>query len=102
MSAGNVGSCSVCGEPIDNRQRYIKENAGTLFCSDECWRGESVPTMKRELLAARKVVEAAREAAEGRGRFSRDPLTHADNCIEDMKGVLNAALAAYDAATKGE
>jgi hypothetical protein len=30
--------------------------------------------------------------SEGRGRFSRDPLTHADNTIEDMKAHAAKAL----------
>lgn len=36
---------------------------------------------------------ALKKIAEGRGRYSRDPLTHADNTIEDMKAVASAALA---------
>lgn len=31
--------------------------------------------------------------SEGRGRFSRDPQQHANNCIEDMKAVASGALA---------
>jgi len=33
------------------------------------------------------------EIEKGEGRFSRDPLTHADNCIEDMKSIARAAIA---------
>ncbi len=29
--------------------------------------------------------------AQGRGRFSRDPMTHAENTIEDMKRIATAA-----------
>lgn len=32
------------------------------------------------------------EIAEGRGRFSRNPLLHAENTIEDMKNAANGAL----------
>lgn len=32
-------------------------------------------------------------ALEGAGAFSRDPLEHADNCIEDMKGHIRDAIA---------
>lgn len=35
---------------------------------------------------------ALRKIAEGRGRFSRDPLTFATNVIEDMKGIATSAL----------
>lgn len=41
-----------------------------------------------------KVAEQAlRQIAKGEGRFSRDPLTHASNTIEDMKALAVAALA---------
>lgn len=36
--------------------------------------------------------EALREIAKGEGRFSRDHLEHAENTIEDMKALANAAL----------
>lgn len=37
---------------------------------------------------------ALREIAKGEGRYSRDPLTHAANTIEDMKALAAATLAA--------
>ena len=37
--------------------------------------------------------EALVELSEGKGRYSMDPLTHADNCIEDMKAIAVDALA---------
>ncbi len=39
------------------------------------------------------LVRALEEIAEGAGPFSRDPLTHAENCIDDMKERARAALA---------
>ena len=45
---------------------------------------------------ARTIVGQRRALAlisEGRGRYSRDPLTHADNTIEDMKAHATKALA---------
>lgn len=47
-------------------------------------------------LAAKRMVEALVTISKGEGRFSRDPLTHADNTIEDMKKVATDALAAYE------
>ena len=41
-----------------------------------------------------RCAEALKEIAEGAGAFSRDPLTHAANCIEAMKTTARAALAA--------
>jgi hypothetical protein len=45
------------------------------------------------IAAAPDLLEALRQVAEGKGRFSRDPLTHADNTIEDMKALAIAAIA---------
>jgi len=38
--------------------------------------------------------EAMSEIMKGEGRFSRDPLTHASNTIEDMKEIARAMLEA--------
>ncbi len=35
---------------------------------------------------------ALRKIAEGRGRFSRDPMTHCENTVEDMKALARVAL----------
>lgn len=39
------------------------------------------------------LVKALEEIAKGQGAFSRDPLTHASNTIDDMKGLAREALA---------
>jgi hypothetical protein len=39
------------------------------------------------------LVAALEEIAQGSGAFSRDPLTHAANCIDNMKAIARAALA---------
>lgn len=39
-----------------------------------------------------RLMDALKEISKGMGRFSRDPLTHADNTIEDMKRLANKAL----------
>lgn len=41
----------------------------------------------------RRLRRALEWISEGKGRFSCDPLTHADNCIADMKQVALDALA---------
>lgn len=38
------------------------------------------------------LVAALENIAEGAGRFSLDPLTHASNCVEDMQETARAAL----------
>jgi hypothetical protein len=40
-----------------------------------------------------RLTAALREIAKGEGAFSRDPLTHAGNCIEYMKRLAVRALA---------
>lgn len=39
-----------------------------------------------------RLREALEEIAEGKGRFSRDSLQHAENAIEDMKALARTAL----------
>jgi hypothetical protein len=39
-----------------------------------------------------RLETALREISEGRGTFSRDPLEHASNCIEEMKAIAIKAL----------
>lgn len=40
-----------------------------------------------------KLLEALRKIERGDGAYSRDPLTHAGNCIESMKAIAKAAIA---------
>jgi hypothetical protein len=46
-----------------------------------------------------KMAAALAEIAKGEGAFSRDPLTHATNCIESMKQIARDALAYDDSPT---
>ena len=39
-----------------------------------------------------RLRKALEEIAKGEGRFSRDPLTHANNTVQDMKAIALAAL----------
>ena len=45
------------------------------------------------IAAAPDLLAALQEVAEGAGRYSKDPLTHAENCIEDMKAIARSAIA---------
>ena len=40
-----------------------------------------------------ELLEALKEIAKGTGGFSRDPLEHASNCIDYMKGLAEKAIA---------
>lgn len=46
-----------------------------------------------ELEKARRFEKALQEIAKGAGPFNRDPYKHAQNCIENMKGIAADALA---------
>ena len=54
------------------------------------------PDAKTELDKLRLALEAI---SEGTGRFSRDPLKHAENTIDDMKSIAKAALKSAGAAS---
>ena len=49
--------------------------------------------------AAPEMLTALKEIAKGEGRFSRDPMTHAQNTIEDMLHIANVVI---DKLTKAE
>ena len=40
-----------------------------------------------------ELIEALQAIARAEGRYSRDPLTHASNTIDDMVALANTALA---------
>lgn len=47
----------------------------------------------RLFVAAPTMLAALEEIAKGAGPYSRDPLTHAENCIDSMKALAAAAIA---------
>ena len=46
------------------------------------------------------MYEALREIAKGKGAYSMDPLTHAENTIRDMIGLATTALAIVEGHTE--
>ena len=64
-----------------------QKERGTQFCAE-------AQDLSAQLREARKALE---EIAKGEGEFSRDPLQHAGNVMENMKGIARRALA-----TKGD
>lgn len=40
-----------------------------------------------------RLLAVLKEIERGEGAYSRDPLTHAENCIESMKAIARAVLA---------
>ncbi len=71
-----------------------------IHCGNECPDNvdlrEQLFSLRQELEQVKAENEKLREAliqiAKGEGRFSRDPLTHASNTIEDMKALADTAL----------
>lgn len=53
---------------------------------------EGLALRNRETCPVCTLRDALREISKGQGPYSRDPLTHAGNCIEDMRGIALAAL----------
>ena len=39
-----------------------------------------------------KALDLLQEIAEGKGPYSHDPLTHCENCLENMKKLAEEAL----------
>ena len=69
------------GDALDNANA-----AHVVLCVNACagLNPEAIPA----------AIEALEKIKEGDGRFNRDPLEHASNCIEDMKALAVHALAA--------
>ena len=63
------------------------------------WAKKEYAALRAELDAANKAVDEARElitkVSEKTGRYSRDPLTHASNIIEDNADAASAWLTAH-------
>ena len=53
---------------------------------------QSAALIVRAVNSHAALVEALREIVKGEGEFSRNPLTHAENTIDNMKEIARAAL----------
>ena len=61
---------------------------------------EGTPKELTVFLLAPELFTALKEISKGDGEFSRDPLTHAQNCIENMKGIAKEAIAEVEGNSK--
>jgi repressor LexA len=59
--------------------------------------GDAAPTPLAD--AASEMLAALKEIAKGHGAFSIDPLEHASNTIDEMKGLARAAIAKAEGRT---
>ena len=91
----------LCGCPIDQHESLGEDGEQCRNESHLCLRVcATVAVMATDVRAEVERLRAAlSEIAEGRGAFSRDPLTHADNCIRDMKQIAESALQQKERAT---
>ena len=72
------------------RETYNKYPEFTLY---EEGADALLKALKLKLDAYDGLLEALEKIAEGKGRFSMDRLTHAENTIEDMKELAKSASA---------
>jgi hypothetical protein len=82
---------------------YPGTNRSSIIASDGTQVISGMNNAKAAFIAARvnshaELVKALEEIAKGQGAFSRDPLTHASNTIDDMKTLAREALAKSEAA----
>ena len=82
--------CPWCKAEGEHRLFHNDEGIDDVFHANACV--NACAGLNPEAIQA--AIEALEKIIKGEGRFSRDPLEHADSCIEDMKALAVAALAA--------
>ena len=80
----------ICTSPT--KQCYILI-AGNLYDEEHEVSLEEVNGNATLMALAPKMYEALQKIAEGKGAYSMDRLTHAENTIEDMKTLAQEVLA---------
>ena len=90
--------CAGCMEAHDELWTLAEYGrfCANCLCNEAIKLANKSMRLKREIAALKAENErlkgALREISKGEGRYNRDPLTHADNCIDDMKALAVAAL----------
>ena len=94
MSAHTPGPWETEGP--HGREVWGRDFTGAFKAITDRVRGgspEEAQANARLISAAPDLLEALREIAKGEGRYSRDPLEHASNTIEDMQAIAAKAIA---------
>ena len=76
-------------EQLASLRNFMDERRGRILPHPV---GAAITTIKHlddELAALRRAMT---KISEGEGEFSRDPLAHASNCVENMKSIALTAL----------
>ena len=97
MSNPEQASASGGGDSAEYLRNLIEEAADHILalCAE-------LTALRARVEAAERLREALTIIARGEGRYSRDPLTHASNTIEDMVQVATAALTPSTTPTRTE
>ncbi len=77
----------VAGDSLADRLRMEATASEELDDSDS-----SIVAMREAAMMIEELVKALEDIAKGVGRFSRDPLEHCSNTVDDMKETATAAL----------
>lgn len=73
---------------LGNHIRWSEYDATTIAAFQQTI--EAFRTIREERA---ELLEVLKEIARGEGAFSRDPLEHAENCIEHAKAIAKAVIA---------
>ena len=86
-AAWKAGEWRFVFEPGDGSFEYVRKNKDGTFTTTS----EEPPEFKKDqtITALRAALE---EVAEGKGRYSMDPLEHCGNTVDDMKDIAITAL----------
>ena len=95
-----MSDCKTCAHQSDSGNEYCGccgDGPGYSNYAEAAWHVEerlkaTIAQQQQRIAAAERVVVAMRQVAKGEGRFSIDPLEHASNTIEDMKGLARRDL----------
>lgn len=91
-AAGKISGDGQC-RPVDAAPKSMRsENEQPMLpelCKALGWQGGTIHQVIERVALMRA---ALREITRGAGPYNRDPLTHADNCIESMKSIAVGAL----------
>lgn len=70
-------------------ERTNVDPALPALCTALGWQGGTIHQVIEQVTRMRAALQ---EITKGAGAFNRDPLKHADNCIESMKSIATGAL----------